>query len=263
MANNIILKKSSVADKVPLTTDLQYGEVALNYADGKLYYKDSSNNVKSFDSAPTHFYLGPTNNTSGVTIPAGAFVMVTGVQGDRVTIAKAVTNGTVDQIYMIGVAEADIIAGATDGKIMTNGVIYGLNTNGWVVGTVLYPDPTVAGGLTSTKPSAPNIRTAIAIVLRQSSNSGRILVRMETGSTLGGTDTNVNFANLTTDDVIKYDATTSTWVNTKTLNLTSVTATTMVTTTQAAGDVSTKVATTAFADNVALNKAVAMAIALG
>ena len=263
MANNIILKKSSVADKVPLTTDLQYGEVALNYADGKLYYKDSANNVKSFDSAPTHFYLGPTNNTSGVTIPAGAFVMVTGVQGDRVTIAKAVTNGTVDPMYMIGVAEADIAAGATNGKIMTNGIIYALNTSAWTVGTILYPDPTVAGGFTSTKPNAPNIRTSIAIVLRQHANTGRILVRMDIGSTLGGTDSNVNFSSLTNDDVIKYDGTTGTWVNTKTLNLTTVNATNMTTTTQAAGDVSTKVATTAFADNVALTKAVAMAIALG
>jgi hypothetical protein len=33
--------------------------------------------------------------------------------------------------------------------------------------------------------------------------------------------------------------------------------------TATAGDVSTQIATTAFADNVALNKAVAMAIALG
>ena len=35
----VILKNSSVAAKVPLTTDLSFGEVALNYQDGKLYYK--------------------------------------------------------------------------------------------------------------------------------------------------------------------------------------------------------------------------------
>lgn len=49
MANNkIILKKSSVADKVPQTTDLEFGELALNYTDGKLYFKDSSNEIKAF-----------------------------------------------------------------------------------------------------------------------------------------------------------------------------------------------------------------------
>ena len=48
MSNKIILKKSSVGAKVPLTTDLVYGELALNYADGKLYYKDASNNIQNF-----------------------------------------------------------------------------------------------------------------------------------------------------------------------------------------------------------------------
>jgi hypothetical protein len=48
MSNKIILKKSSVVAKVPLTTDLEYGELALNYADGKLYFKNSSNVVNSF-----------------------------------------------------------------------------------------------------------------------------------------------------------------------------------------------------------------------
>lgn len=48
MANKVLLKKSSVSAKVPLTTDLDYGELALNYADGKLYFKNASNVIKSF-----------------------------------------------------------------------------------------------------------------------------------------------------------------------------------------------------------------------
>lgn len=50
MANKVLLKKSSVASKIPLTTDLDYGEVALNYADGKLYFKNSSNAIQAFDA---------------------------------------------------------------------------------------------------------------------------------------------------------------------------------------------------------------------
>jgi hypothetical protein len=45
MGNNILLKKSSVTGKIPLTTDLQYGEIAINYADGKLYYKSNAGSV--------------------------------------------------------------------------------------------------------------------------------------------------------------------------------------------------------------------------
>ena len=48
MANKVLLKKSSVALKVPLTSDLDYGELALNYTDGKLYFKNASNVIKNF-----------------------------------------------------------------------------------------------------------------------------------------------------------------------------------------------------------------------
>ena len=48
----IILKKSSVVGKVPTADELEYGEVAINFADGRIYYKTSSNQVNSFiDSA--------------------------------------------------------------------------------------------------------------------------------------------------------------------------------------------------------------------
>jgi hypothetical protein len=53
MANKVLLKKSSVSDRVPTTSDLDYGELAINYADGKLYFKDSSNNIDYFTSAST------------------------------------------------------------------------------------------------------------------------------------------------------------------------------------------------------------------
>lgn len=42
MANLIKIKRSSVAGKVPLTTDLQLGELAINTYDGKLYTKKNN-----------------------------------------------------------------------------------------------------------------------------------------------------------------------------------------------------------------------------
>ena len=41
MTSQVILKKSSVAARVPVAGDLAFGELALNYADGLLYYKKS------------------------------------------------------------------------------------------------------------------------------------------------------------------------------------------------------------------------------
>jgi hypothetical protein len=48
MSNKVLLKKSSVLGKAPETTDLDYGELALNYADGLLYFKNASNTIQSF-----------------------------------------------------------------------------------------------------------------------------------------------------------------------------------------------------------------------
>lgn len=47
MANKIVLKKSSVTGRVPTPSDLEYGELALNYTDGKLYYKTNTNGIAS------------------------------------------------------------------------------------------------------------------------------------------------------------------------------------------------------------------------
>lgn len=47
MSNKFLLKKSSVAGRVPTPSDLEYGELALNYTDGRLYYKTSLNGISS------------------------------------------------------------------------------------------------------------------------------------------------------------------------------------------------------------------------
>ena len=52
MATDIRLKKSSVAGRIPDSSNLDYGELALNYQDGKLYYKSAGGGVNTFlDSA--------------------------------------------------------------------------------------------------------------------------------------------------------------------------------------------------------------------
>ena len=45
MANKIQIKRSSTSSDTPSTSDLDYGELAINYADGKLYNKNSSDAI--------------------------------------------------------------------------------------------------------------------------------------------------------------------------------------------------------------------------
>ena len=71
MANKVLLKKSSVGARVPVVGDLDYGELALNYADGKLYYKTSGNEIDTFPSLSATATL--TNKTlTSPTINGGA-----------------------------------------------------------------------------------------------------------------------------------------------------------------------------------------------
>ena len=48
MANTVLLKRSSVAGKAPVTANLQYGELSINYTDGALYYRTSTDTIGSF-----------------------------------------------------------------------------------------------------------------------------------------------------------------------------------------------------------------------
>ena len=47
----IVLKRSSVIGKIPLLTDITYGELALNYADGILRFKTANNEIAAFPQA--------------------------------------------------------------------------------------------------------------------------------------------------------------------------------------------------------------------
>jgi hypothetical protein len=47
MANTILLKRSAVAGKVPTTSDIPLGSLALNTYDAKLYTKRSADGVES------------------------------------------------------------------------------------------------------------------------------------------------------------------------------------------------------------------------
>jgi len=50
-ANRILLKKSSVQGKIPGAFDIEYGELALNFSDGRLYFKDSNNDIQFFEKS--------------------------------------------------------------------------------------------------------------------------------------------------------------------------------------------------------------------
>lgn len=90
---NILLKKSSVAGKVPLSADLAYGELAINYADGKLYFKDSNNQVKAFSQAPNLQDITDSGNVTTDSLTVGGLQIG--------TYSFPTTSGSTDQVLAL------------------------------------------------------------------------------------------------------------------------------------------------------------------
>jgi hypothetical protein len=100
MANKVLLKKSSVAAKVPLPSDLSYGELAVNYADAKLYFKDTVNAIQYFVSTGSTDTL--TNKT--LTSPAITTPTITGLSAFTATTAANAVNITYNPTATTGAA---------------------------------------------------------------------------------------------------------------------------------------------------------------
>jgi hypothetical protein len=121
----------------------------------------------------------PVYYSPGTPVSIGKVVGFTGAaQGDRPSVSLFSASSTTDPKTLVGIT-MEAISGRSPGHVRTFGTIYGVNTAAYTVGTVLYAS-TTAGELTSTAPSTPNHRIAVAVVTRQHINTGRIFVRMYT-----------------------------------------------------------------------------------
>ena len=82
MSNKITIKRSAVPDKVPQPSDLEYGEFAINYADGNLFFKNSSNTISTL--ASTQFVSVTGNVTGGNIVTLGTVSAAGNVSGNYI-----------------------------------------------------------------------------------------------------------------------------------------------------------------------------------
>lgn len=147
-------------------------------------------------------------------------VYKTGVVGSSGAITFAPTvAGITNGDAIIGVA-TEPIANNSFGRITSFGVVRNITTNGaaygetWADGDEIWYNP-VTGNPTNVKPSAPNIKVLVGIIINAGSGgSGSFFVEINHGSVLGGTDSNVQIttppANL---DLLQYDSSLTYWKN--------------------------------------------------
>lgn len=117
-------------------------------------------------------------NFTGVTIPNGTVVGFTGAVPDSaLSVAPYLANGATNTLYVVGVMTHDLPDSGDKGYCTVWGFVRDLNTSAFTLGDILYASPTVAGGLTNIKPTAPNNVVPIAAVLQVSATDGVIFVR--------------------------------------------------------------------------------------
>ena len=124
-----------------------------------------------------YFYI---KATSAISI--GQVIMFTGAVGASGILTGAPATGISDGTYIMGIA-AENIANNGFGMVQNFGVLKGFDTSAFTAPSVLYYDPTVAGGLTATKPTAPNVIVQMAAVVNSGSgSSGSVFIRVTSGS---------------------------------------------------------------------------------
>jgi hypothetical protein len=232
MANIVKIKRSGTANAAP--TSLEYGELALNYADGKLYYKNSSDNIVQFSgnindlldvviSSPEEFqgisYDGTNwvnshiplvsyvRNAESNTLTTGTAVYLFGGTGDHATVKRADNSSDTTSSKTIGIAGASIAA-SENGPIITRGYVDGIDLSvGYSTGDILWLGTN--GQFTTTKPSSPAHLVFIGVVVRASVN-GIIYVATQNGYELEELH-DVKLSNVASGDFLKYNGTL--WIN--------------------------------------------------
>ncbi len=117
-------------------------------------------------------------NNTGVLIPNGTVVGFTGAVPDSaLSVAPYLANGSTPTLYIVGVMTHDLPDTGDKGYCTTFGFVRELNTSAFALGDILYASPTVAGGFTNVKPTAPNNVVPVAAVLKVGTTDGIIFVR--------------------------------------------------------------------------------------
>ena len=172
--------------------------------------------------------LATVRNATGSTLTAGQVVYINGALGNRPTVALSQANAEATSAGTYGMVSSPI-ANNADGTIVIAGYVANLDTSAYSDGDKLYLSPTVAGGYTTTKPSAPNHMVYVGVVTRSHPNQGVIQLRIQNGYELDELH-NVSNTSLADKDLLAYESATSLWKNKSFSTLDLLTATTAAST---------------------------------
>lgn len=141
----------------------------------------------------------------------GQVVKLDGSQGTRLSVSLAQANSEAGSSKTFGVV-AEPIAKNTSGFVMTSGHLRDLNTNAMTEGALIWLDPVTAGGMTTTKPSAPDHLVLVGQCVKKAGGAGIVFVHIQNGYELDELH-NVAISNPLDGQSLKYEASSGLWKN--------------------------------------------------
>lgn len=184
------------------------GRLLWNDTDGTLEFQLKGGNVTLQIGQEQVIHV---TNKSGATISDGQAVYITGSTGNHLNVTLAQANAEATSSKTLAVV-TETIANNNTGFATSSGLVRGLDTSALTEGAAIWLSPTVPGGLTSTKPVAPNHAVLIGWCVRQHASVGVIYVHIANGYELEELH-NVLITAAANNQVLRYDAATNLWKN--------------------------------------------------
>lgn len=162
---------------------------------------------------PTTNVVALVRNRTGAAIPKGTVVYISGATGQTSTISLALATSDATSAQTLGLT-TETIANNDTGYVVSFGYLSDVNTAAYTDGQQLYLSPTVAGGMTATKPHAPNHLVYVAVVEYAHANHGKLFVKVQNGYELDEIH-DVAISGLLNLDILQYDGGAGLWRNTQ------------------------------------------------
>lgn len=184
------------------------GQLAWNDTDGTLDLGLKGGNVtlQLGQEQVTHVY----NNTANDFVDMQV-LRITGSQGQRLTGALAQANAEATSSTTYAVATEHILKNQV-GFATTSGIVHNVDTSAFPEGSALYLSPTIPGGITSTRPTAPDHTVMIGWCIRSHQINGSIFVHVQNGFELNELH-NVVISSVSDNQTLIYDSVAGVWKN--------------------------------------------------
>jgi len=150
-------------------------------------------------------------NMTGATLTKGTVVFISGANGNKALVSKAIATTDALSARTFGLLQSDILNNGT-GNCVIIGDLSGLNTSSFAEGAQLYLSGVTAGTYTDTRTLAPTHLVYVGKVTRSHPTQGQIEVQIQNGYELEEIH-DCQIISPTNNQALIYETSTDLWKN--------------------------------------------------